>query len=99
LVEAGNELMTLRQAETAADVYDRPLAALFLPAPPEEEPQDVQFRRLPGAPEPPWGPEIWATARASTISWASVYSAVVPAAVASREARTRRKAVTTALSN
>jgi hypothetical protein len=24
------------EAERAADVYDRPLAALFLPAPPEE---------------------------------------------------------------
>jgi hypothetical protein len=34
--EAGDLMLTLRQAERAADVYDRPLAALFLPAPPEE---------------------------------------------------------------
>lgn len=56
--ESGELLLTLRQAEKAASVYDRPLAALFLPEPPSEEPQDAQFRRLPGAPEPPWPPEM-----------------------------------------
>jgi Zn-dependent peptidase ImmA (M78 family) len=63
LIEGGGELLTLRQAETAADVYERPLAALFLPSPPAEEPQAMQFRRLPGTPEPPWGPEIQLAAR------------------------------------
>jgi Zn-dependent peptidase ImmA (M78 family) len=61
--ERGEELLTLRQAEKAASVYDRPLAALFLPEPPTEEPQERQFRRLPGAPEPPWPPEMQVLAR------------------------------------
>lgn len=63
MVEEGGEYLTLSQAEKAADVYQRPLAALFLPNPPSEEPQEVQFRRLPGAPEPPWGPEVQLAAR------------------------------------
>lgn len=63
LVEQGNEYFTLPEAEKAADVYQRPLAALFLPSPPTEEPQEVQFRRLPGTPEPPWGPEVQLAAR------------------------------------
>lgn len=61
--ERGELLLTLRQAEKAADVYKRPLAALFLPAPPVEEPQEAQFRRLPGAPEPPWPSEMRVLAR------------------------------------
>jgi Zn-dependent peptidase ImmA (M78 family)/transcriptional regulator with XRE-family HTH domain len=61
--ESGDLMLTLRQAEKAAAVYDRPLAALFLPAPPSEEPQEAQFRRLPGAPEPPWPPEMQVLAR------------------------------------
>ncbi len=51
--ESGGANLTLRQAERAANVYERPLAALFMPRPPLEEPQSAQFRRLPGAPEPP----------------------------------------------
>lgn len=66
LVENGGELMTLREAERAADVYERPLAALFLPSAPEREPQEVQFRRLPGAPKPPWGAEMQLAARKVT---------------------------------
>ena len=61
--EQGEQFLTIRQAEKAAHVYERPLAALFLPAPPQEEAQDAQFRRLPGAPEPPWPPEMIALAR------------------------------------
>ena len=61
--ESGDLMLTLRQAEKAAAVYDRPLAALFLPAPPSEEPQETQVRRLPGAPEPPWPPEMQMLAR------------------------------------
>lgn len=56
--ERGEALLTMRQAEKAAKVYERPLAALFAPVPPEEEPQEAQFRRLPGAPEPPWPSEM-----------------------------------------
>jgi Zn-dependent peptidase ImmA (M78 family) len=63
LTEDGGELLTLRQAERAAEVYGRPLAALFMPQPPDEDDQQVQFRRLPGTPEPPWGPEVQLAAR------------------------------------
>ena len=63
LAEAGEGHLTLRQAERAAKVYDRTLATLFLPDPPEEEPQDAQFRRLPGAPAPPWPPAMQVLAR------------------------------------
>jgi hypothetical protein len=45
MIEGGGDLLTMRQAESAAAVYERPLAALFLPNPPPEEPQEVQFRR------------------------------------------------------
>lgn len=61
--ERGEAYLTLRQAETAARVYERPLAALFLPEPPSEEPPEAQFRRLPGAPAPPWPREMRALAR------------------------------------
>lgn len=44
LIEDGGELLTLRQAEKAADLFGRPLAALFVPGPPQEEPQEQQFR-------------------------------------------------------
>ncbi len=62
-VEDGGDYLSLPEAERAADVYQRPLAALFLPEPPDEDPQEVQFRRLPGTPEPPWGPEIQLSVR------------------------------------
>jgi Zn-dependent peptidase ImmA (M78 family) len=61
--EAGEVFLTLRQAERAALVYNRPLAALYLPTPPAEEPQEQQFRRLSGAPSPPWPPEMHLLAR------------------------------------
>jgi Zn-dependent peptidase ImmA (M78 family) len=64
--EEGHGLLTLRQAERAADTYERPLALLFSPTPPEEEPQEVQFRRLPGAPQPPWPPAMRLLARRVT---------------------------------
>jgi Zn-dependent peptidase ImmA (M78 family)/transcriptional regulator with XRE-family HTH domain len=54
MVENGHDLLTLRQAEKLAKLYGRPLATLFLSGPPAEEPPDTQFRRLPGAPAPPW---------------------------------------------
>jgi Zn-dependent peptidase ImmA (M78 family) len=61
--EEGVDLLTLRQAESAAKLYERPLAALYLAEPPSEEPQEAQFRRLPGSPEPPWPPEMRVLAR------------------------------------
>jgi len=61
--EEGVDLLTLRQAEKAAAAYERPLAALYLPSPPPEEPQEAQFRRLPGAPSPPWPVEMQLLAR------------------------------------
>jgi Zn-dependent peptidase ImmA (M78 family)/transcriptional regulator with XRE-family HTH domain len=56
--EAGADYLTFRQAERLADAYERPVAALFAPSVPEEEPPEAQFRRLPGAPPPPWPPEL-----------------------------------------
>lgn len=61
--ERGDGLLTLRQAEKAAAVYERPLAALFLPEPPVEEAQEAQYRRLPGVPKPPWPPQMHLLAR------------------------------------
>jgi Zn-dependent peptidase ImmA (M78 family) len=61
--ESGEGRLTMRQAERAAKVYDRPLATLYLPSPPQEEPQEAQFRRLPGAPAPPWPPAMQVLAR------------------------------------
>ncbi len=56
--ERGDHLLTMRQAEAAAKTYDRPLAALFVPEPPQEESVEAQFRRLPGTPPPPWPHEM-----------------------------------------
>lgn len=61
--EEGADLLTLRQAEQAAEVYDRPLATLFMPQLPKEAPQEAVFRRLPGAPPPPWPPHMRLLAR------------------------------------
>jgi Zn-dependent peptidase ImmA (M78 family) len=61
--ERGDAYLTLRQAEEAARRYERPLAALFVSQPPVEEPLEAQFRRLPGAPEPPWPREMRALAK------------------------------------
>lgn len=64
--ERGETALTMRQAEAAARAYERPLALLFAPEPPLEEPQEAQFRRLPGAPEPPWPSEMIGLARRVT---------------------------------
>ena len=61
--EEGGQKLTLRQAERAASVYERPLAVLFMPEPPTEDEQEAQFRRLPGTPTPPWPPEMNLLAR------------------------------------
>jgi len=61
--EQGDHLLTMRQAEAAARAYDRPLAVLFAPEPPQEEPPEAQLRRLPGAPPLPWPPEMRLLAR------------------------------------
>lgn len=62
--ESGGTPLTLNQARLAAEVYERPFAMLFLPAPPLEDPVEVQFRRLRDAPELPWPPPMRALARA-----------------------------------
>lgn len=62
--EAGDSPLTLIQVRKAARVYQRPLAVLFLPAPPAEDPPEVQFRRLRDAPPLPWPAEMRALARA-----------------------------------
>lgn len=61
--EEGDLFLTLRQAENAARIYERPFADLFRPEPPDEEPLETQFRRLPGAPALPWPPPMRALAR------------------------------------
>ncbi len=61
--ERGEDHLTLRQAENAADVYRRPLAALFVASPPKEDPPEAQFRRLPGSPGLPWDYEMHTLAR------------------------------------
>lgn len=61
--EAGERPLTLVQVRKAAHVYQRPLAVLFLPDRPSEEPQEVQFRRLRDAPQLPWSPAMRALAR------------------------------------
>lgn len=61
--EAGEGTITLRQAETLARTYGRDLAFLFRSKPPEEPAQQQVFRRLPGAPEPPWPAEMQKLAR------------------------------------
>ena len=61
--ETGEGYLTMRQAENAADVYRRPLAALFVSTPPEEDPPEAQFRQLPGAPSLPWNYEMHTLAR------------------------------------
>lgn len=42
--EAEEAHPTARQVEKVADVYKRPVAALFLPAPPQEQPLPIDFR-------------------------------------------------------
>lgn len=56
--EQGSGLLSLQEAEKAAETYDRPLAALFLPNPPPEPAPEAEFRLLPDAPAPPWSPEL-----------------------------------------
>ena len=56
--EAGDDHLTFRQAETAANVYRRPLAMLFVSKPPDEESSETVFRRLRGAPALPWTYEM-----------------------------------------
>ena len=52
--ERGEDNLTLREAEEAAKIYERPLALLFAPEVPDEAPPEVQFRMMPGAPDLPW---------------------------------------------
>ncbi|MDO8187293.1 XRE family transcriptional regulator [Conexibacter sp. JD483] len=56
--ERGDHFLTLRQAELAAAAYGRSLALLMSPEPPAELSVDAKYRRLRGAPRPPWSPEL-----------------------------------------
>lgn len=56
--ERGEHRLTLRQVERAADVYSRPIAALFMPAPVDEPDTEMRHRRLPGSPGLPWSPAM-----------------------------------------
>jgi Zn-dependent peptidase ImmA (M78 family) len=44
--ESGREVPSVAQLAKAANVYKRPLAVFYLPAPPEEPPRPRDFRRL-----------------------------------------------------
>jgi Zn-dependent peptidase ImmA (M78 family) len=61
--ETGEHLITLKQAQKAASLYGRPLALLFAAEPPVEPSVEAKFRRLRGAPAPPWSPEMVALER------------------------------------
>jgi Zn-dependent peptidase ImmA (M78 family)/DNA-binding XRE family transcriptional regulator len=46
--ESGHEVPTIAQARKLGEVYKRPLAVFFLPAPPRDFDPQREFRRLPG---------------------------------------------------
>lgn len=56
--EEGEHLLTLRQARLAAEAYGRSLAVLLRRTPPDEPSIEMRFRRLRGAPPPPWSSEL-----------------------------------------
>jgi Zn-dependent peptidase ImmA (M78 family)/transcriptional regulator with XRE-family HTH domain len=56
--EQGEVMLTLRQAERAAAAYGRSLATLMRRSPPEEPSIETKYRRLRGAPPPPWSPAL-----------------------------------------
>lgn len=58
LAEQGEHLLTIRQARSAARAYRRSLAFLMRSSPPEEPSLESKFRRLRGAPAPPWSSEL-----------------------------------------
>lgn len=55
--ESGKKRPTIKQLEKLATKYKRPLAALFLPAPPTEPPLPTDFRSFPGDTKPPLSPK------------------------------------------
>jgi len=55
--ESGEKRPTIKQLEKLANVYKRPLAALFLPAPPIEPPPLTDFRSFPRDTKPPLSPK------------------------------------------
>ena len=56
--EQGEHLLTFRQARVLAQTYGRSLAFLMRSAPPDEPSVETKFRRLRGAPPPPWSAEL-----------------------------------------
>jgi Zn-dependent peptidase ImmA (M78 family) len=56
--ERGDHFLTLRQAKLLAQAYGRSLATLFRSEPPEEPSTEARFRRLRGAPPPPWSSDL-----------------------------------------
>ena len=62
--ESGIEFPTWRQLERLArDLYHRPTALFFLPAPPEEQPPSAEFRRLPEKTLDDLEPDTWLAVR------------------------------------
>jgi len=56
--EHGDHLLTLRQAERAAEAYGRAFAELFMPRPPNEPTVETRFRMLRGVSRGPWSHEL-----------------------------------------
>lgn len=56
--EQGNRKPTLRQAQTLAKIYHRPLGVFFLPQPPAIPPLAAEYRRLPGVSPGTESPEL-----------------------------------------
>ena len=62
--ESGAEFPTWRQLERLArDLYHRPTALFFLPAPPEEQTPSAEFRRLPASALDDLEPDTWLAIR------------------------------------
>jgi Zn-dependent peptidase ImmA (M78 family)/transcriptional regulator with XRE-family HTH domain len=61
--EEGSEKPTIPQLRTLAGAYRRPLAAFFLPRPPEGFRPMPDFRRIPDADEARWSPPLRALIR------------------------------------
>jgi transcriptional regulator with XRE-family HTH domain len=61
--EVGEAKPTIPQLRTLANVYHRPLAASFMPDPPEGFQPIEDFRRLPDAEEQRWSPALRALVR------------------------------------
>ena len=64
--ESGEKSPTLSQLERLSNIYKRPLAAFFLPEPPQEPPPPRDFRALPSDRRKPFSPKTRLAIRRAT---------------------------------